>query len=282
MTTRSNSSDYSDLPSSRKAAVSEGSKLYFTGAECVHGHVAPRWASNNRCYECARISCREQYRADPEHGRKRVREYAWRDRQAWLAKQTANRRAHRDEFLAVEPFSCETDAETWRVAFCLHELTAHTLRELLEYRPETGEFFWRAKVGRVSPGDPAGAREGGYSSIRVANQSHYAHRLAWLYMTGEWPDKLVDHIDRNPANNRWNNLRLASSTENISNSRIPKNNTSGLKGAYWSEARRCWFSTAKSLDGKSVYLGSYPTKEAAHEAYMAFTRAKVGEFACAG
>jgi hypothetical protein len=100
-------------------------------------------------------------------------------------------------------------------------LTAARLREVLNYNPDTGEFRWierkggrRAKVGTVQ------RRKDGtvaYIRIRVDYLPYKAHRLAWFYMTGEWPSMDLDHIDRNPAYNRWLNLREATATVNNGN-----------------------------------------------------------------
>lgn len=90
-------------------------------------------------------------------------------------------------------------------------LTAERLREVLEYDPAIGVFRWLIKpCGQISIGDIAGCRHGeGYVQIRVIGRIYLAHRLAWLYMTGEWPISLIDHRNLDRSDNRWSNLREA-------------------------------------------------------------------------
>ena len=106
---------------------------------------------------------------------------------------------------------------------------------MLHYSPETGEFVWlQITTSRVKIGDIAGAvNSGGYVSIGLYGRRYYAHRLAWLYVTGYWPETIIDHRDRQRNNNRFANLRLATDTENAHNASIKKNNTSGVPGVSW-------------------------------------------------
>ena len=98
-------------------------------------------------------------------------------------------------------------------------LTAEMLRSLLSYDPETGEFRWRISRGRVSVGDIAGSHPNrvGYLRIMLGDVEYRAHRLAWLYIYGKWPELVIDHIDRNKTNNRIANLRDVSHAENMRN-----------------------------------------------------------------
>lgn len=164
-----------------------------------------------------------------------------------------------------------------------------TLKRILSYCPETGVFTWRQRPelrpqwnGRYA-GKPAGyAREatGGnlYWSIRIFDWPFHAGPLAWLYMTGEWPSALIDHIDNDGLNNRWSNLRQATRSQNAANSRLAKTNTSGLKGASFCKANGRWRATIK-IDGRQAWLGYHDTAESAHAAYMAAARARSGPYA---
>jgi hypothetical protein len=115
------------------------------------------------------------------------------------------------------------------------ELTAERLRKLLSYNPDTGIFTW---LVTKSPKAPKGSQAGtiktwrGYSryEIRVEGRDYFAHRLAWFYMTGEWPQDQIDHRDGNSLNNRWSNLRPATQSQNNANTKPKK--AGRLKGTY--------------------------------------------------
>jgi hypothetical protein len=97
-------------------------------------------------------------------------------------------------------------------------LTAERLRELLDYDPETGRFIWRKDhptAKHIKAGSVAGTKNGrGYWVIGVAGAKYVAHRLAWLYVTGEWPAHLVDHENGDRLDNRFANLREATDSQN--------------------------------------------------------------------
>lgn len=164
-----------------------------------------------------------------------------------------------------------------------------TLKRMLDYDPETGVFTWKHRPelrpqwnGRYA-GKAAGyAREatGGnlYWSVRIFDWPFHAGPLAWLYMTGEWPAALVDHADNDGLNNRWGNLREADRSQNAANARLPKNNTSGLKGACLCKKTGRWRATIR-LNGKQAHLGNFTSPEEAHAAYMAAARVRSGEYA---
>lgn len=92
--------------------------------------------------------------------------------------------------------------------------------------------------------------------FRVDVTSYKAHRLAWLYIYGEWPSDQIDHINHIRTDNRIKNLRDASSYENSKNQSIPKNNTSGVLGVGWNKLGRKWRSNI-SVNGKRLHLGCF-------------------------
>lgn len=155
------------------------------------------------------------------------------------------------------------------------ELSSARLRELMDYDPLTGEFTWKGRVGRgancrTAYGTKAGHKNGkGYVVISVDGlRGVKAHRLAWLYMTGEWPSKQIDHIDNVRHNNAWGNLRQASQFENSQNQRKPsKNNKSGYLGVTWDGKAQKWAATI-CVNGRNKRLGRHKTAIAAHSAYM--------------
>ncbi|MCI0558762.1 MAG: HNH endonuclease [Nitrososphaera sp.] len=159
------------------------------------------------------------------------------------------------------------------------ELTAERLRELLDYNPETGEFVWRVSRGRTAAGAKAGTlKPDGYIYIGVDCRDYLAHRLAFLHTTSLWPREDVDHINMGRADNRWNNLREATRSENKANMRPPADNTSGFKGVSRHKRTGKWQAKIQSR-GKYLFLGRFDTAEAAHEVYLAAAKHYFGEFA---
>ena len=101
----------------------------------------------------------------------------------------------------------------------------------------------------------------GYLTIGLYGKNYFMHRLIYLFFHGYLPE-IVDHIDGNRANNRIENLRPANSSTNAYNSKLNKNNTSGIKGVAWHKASRKWKASI-NINKKHLYLGTYDTKEEA-------------------
>lgn len=158
-------------------------------------------------------------------------------------------------------------------------ITREQVLQEINYDPETGEFT------RIKP--RCGTRTGiirnkpnakGYISIRVgALRPIRAHHLAWLISYGEWPSGQIDHRDRNPANNRLSNLRLASAKENSRNRSLRKDNALRLKGV-WFDRQNNRFRAQICVDGKTKYLGNFMTAEEAAAAYETAAADLFGEF----
>lgn len=147
------------------------------------------------------------------------------------------------------------------------ELTAERLREVLSYNAETGIFTWLVSRGKARVGDVAGKHAcNGYWRIKLYGKEYPAHRLAWLYVYGAFPDGPVDHINLDKIDNRIANLREATLAENQHNKSEQKNNTSGFKGVSRLSKNGRWRAEIM-LNGKSKYLGSFRTAEEAADAY---------------
>jgi hypothetical protein len=133
-------------------------------------------------------------------------------------------------------------------------------------------------VNKRFAGKPAGCRDGqyGYISVRLYDRLYQAHRLIWLHVTGEWPSEVLDHIDGNPSNNAWTNLRPATRAENNRN-KVARGH-SALKGTTYEPKSRLWVASIM-LRRKNHYLGRFATAEEAHAAYVAAARRLHGEFA---
>lgn len=161
----------------------------------------------------------------------------------------------------------------------LKMLTAGRLRELIHYNPETGKMIWREDRGRMRcKGREAGAPDNaGYLLVKVDYRLYKAHRLAWLYMTGEWPLHQIDHANGKTADNRWLNLRAATSQQNAFNTARKVRNRTGYKGVtFLPENGR--FRANIWLNRRGVALGVFPTAEEAHAAYVAAAQRHHGEF----
>ena len=159
-------------------------------------------------------------------------------------------------------------------------LTAARLREVLHYDPATGLWRWLVTLNNFAKaGSIAGTPDKkGYIRIVVDRRSYAAHRLAWFYMTGEWPPCLVDHRDLNKARNVWSNLRLASNSQNGQNSALSSRNSTGYKRVCWHK-RLKKYQVAIKVDGKQLHLGTFDDPKVAHEAYVAAAIKYYGEFA---
>ena len=140
------------------------------------------------------------------------------------------------------------------------------LKTLLHYDPPTGVFRWRHTPKRgMQPWDKAGAPNKGYLSIRIGGKGYLAHRLAWMYVTGEFPTLQIDHIDGEKTNNAWNNLRLATNKQNAENTKLSSKNTSGYRGVTFRKEYGKYEANVKH-NQKRFYLGSFATAEEAAEA----------------
>lgn len=160
------------------------------------------------------------------------------------------------------------------------ELTQKRLKELLVYDQKTGGFTWlRARGLRKMSKDQAGSINcKGYFQICVDGKLHLTHRLAWLYMTGEWPKGKLDHVNCDPTDNRFSNLRLATDRQNAGNRKINKNNKSGIKGVHWHKYNRKWVAKI-GINGKRKTLGNFDRKEDAAKAYRKAAKEYFGDFA---
>ena len=155
------------------------------------------------------------------------------------------------------------------------------LLDLLHYDPDTGLFRWRiSPQSNVSVGALTGQRcdKKGYHTVCIKKKHYRAHVLAIFYMTGIWPIHESDHKNGIKSDNRWSNLRQATSVQNAQNRKRRIDNTSGHKGVYWDTRYNHWYACI-TVNKKTLYLGSYKNnKAAAIDAYNKAARKYFGEF----
>ena len=145
--------------------------------------------------------------------------------------------------------------------------TLGRLQELLDYDAVTGEFIWRkATSRRIRIGNVAGGIKGdsGYRTIGIDGVKHYAHRLAWFFVHGEWPYQ-IDHEDGNHDNNRIGNLRPVTDKQNQENRGAYRNNRSGYRGVYWSNTYSKWCAAIRHHK-RTIHAGYF---DDVHEAGLA-------------
>lgn len=152
------------------------------------------------------------------------------------------------------------------------DITAEYLRSILHYTPETGVFVWLPRMEKSGRGGrkgrdigkPAGTRNLRYVQISIDGIFYVAHRLAWLWMTGQWPEEILDHVNRDGFDNRWDNLRQATCGENSANRSNHKK--IGLRGAYLNKYSGRWTSVIHA-NGRLVHLGTFDTETEAHNVF---------------
>lgn len=162
--------------------------------------------------------------------------------------------------------------------------TAECVRELLNYDPLTGIFIWKHRAdaeqrwNTKNAGKVAGSRtSNGYRAIAINRIKYLAHHLAWVYVVGAWPNIFIDHKNLDKADNRFENLRLASFGENSANASVRNDNKSGFRGVYFVQSREIWHAKIRK-DGIDHYLGAFDSAELAGEAYARKAKDLYGEY----
>jgi HNH endonuclease len=149
------------------------------------------------------------------------------------------------------------------------DINIKELKEELYYEEDTGNFFWLTSGNGRHLGNPIGYKSlSPYLSITFQGNVLRANRLAWFYMTGEWPSEgmVVDHEDGNPRNNRWKNLRLATSVENAANRRRRQQTLSGAKGVHLDPISKLW-NVQIVYNGTKHLFGPFEQVATAHKVH---------------
>lgn len=164
--------------------------------------------------------------------------------------------------------------------------SAKQVRDLFDYDAHTG-ILTRRVYRHGGKGPPIYGRlatthdkSTGYLKCNVENRNWLAHRVIWLWVTGEWPTSNIDHDDTDKTNNRWKNLRVATQSQNIGNSKHRINNTSGYKGVFFCEGNKTnpWRAVI-SAHGQTHHLGYFSDQMLAVAAYDHAAIRLFGEFA---
>ena len=146
----------------------------------------------------------------------------------------------------------------------MRDLTVDLLNELFEYGKETGKLYWKVARQRGNVGDEVGCDNGrGYLVTRINNKNYRLHRVIFLMHKGYLP-KTLDHVNGDRADNRIENLRAVTRSQNQHNRKLNKNNTSGYKGVSFNARLKLWKASI-CLEGKRIHLGCYKTPEEADE-----------------
>ena len=159
----------------------------------------------------------------------------------------------------------------------MQELAQDLVRELFDYAD--GKLLWKQKLNRsVVVGSKAGCVNNlGYEVITINGSKYKAHRLVFLWHHGYLPE-YIDHIDGNPANNRIENLRECSLSQNQWNRKVCKNNTSGYKGVWFSKQTNKWQVEVHS-EGRKYYGGLFADAESANKAAIELRKSLHKDFA---
>ena len=139
-----------------------------------------------------------------------------------------------------------------------HKMTYDDALKYFEYKD--GKLFWNIHIGSKSAGSVAGrVNKLGYVEVTIDGTHFKAHRIVWLLCHGYWPENYIDHIDGNTGNNNIENLREVSQQCNLRNSKVSKNNTSGVRGVSFNKTLGYWIATIKNMRVVD-HLGYFKTK----------------------
>jgi len=158
-------------------------------------------------------------------------------------------------------------------------LTQEYLKSILDYDLDTGVFTWKVKKSQsTKAGNVAGWIYNGYWEIEIDHKKYKAHRLAWLYVYGEMPKNLIDHINNDRSNNRISNLREATYQTNSENYKTPKTNKSGVKNVSWYKNLDKWV-VSMSIKKTKKTIGYFDDLELAELVAVEARNKYRGEFA---
>jgi hypothetical protein len=156
-------------------------------------------------------------------------------------------------------------------------ITQERLKEVLSYDQESGNFHWIKSGKGTKAGALAGWIDNGYVRISIDQRKYLAHKLVWLYVHGFVATE-IDHINLNRSDNSLKNLRVASHSNNLANTKIKSTNKSGFKGVCWCKKRKMWRASINK-NYKHIHLGFFDDLLSARDSYIEKANEIFGEFA---
>lgn len=163
-------------------------------------------------------------------------------------------------------------------------ITYEIAKALFDYNPDTGLLTWKFTSQSIKEGEEVGTDLSSpisntkYRGVVIFRERYKVHRIIWLMQTGDWPKGDVDHIDGDGLNNKWDNLRDVTHSQNLMNAAVRSDSTSGYKGVSYDKARDRWYAYI-NIDGKRKMLGRHKTMQEAVNARQNAERDLFGEFA---
>lgn len=155
--------------------------------------------------------------------------------------------------------------------------TQKRLQELFSYDPDTGVLSRKIAWYGFPVGTAVGTASHGHLMVSVDGVRYLVHRVIWCWMTGTWPELTIDHINHVGMDNRWANLRQATYSQQIQNTRARKDNKSGHRGVFWDSSRKRWQAQIRG-NGLRQHLGYFQDFEEAKLAYQTAAKQLHGEF----
>lgn len=141
-------------------------------------------------------------------------------------------------------------------------------RKYYKYDPLSGKIYKLCQLSGMQTSVGSTDKTAGYVQVSIKGKNYRVHRLAWLYMTGSYPEFEIDHINGMRSDNRWENLRKGADNINNQNRRCcNKNSKTGILGVY-AIKHTGKFSAAITKDRKQIHLGYFDTAELAHAKYL--------------
>lgn len=152
------------------------------------------------------------------------------------------------------------------------------IKSRLRYNKDTGAFTWAESRGKWKAGDVSSSVNSlGYCRVKVDGVSYLAHRLAWAFVYGDFPESDIDHVNGIKTDNRIENLRLATRSENQCNRGKHLNNKSGFKGVNWNQSVKKWAARCM-VNGKRTHIGYFDDAALAAAAYQQVAASLHGSF----